>query len=221
MIKIWDDMKFFQCGEWQVIQENLEDLEKAKIKYNPERELLFNALDLVPFEKVRVAIIAQDPYPESKFATGVAFSIPKNCREVPPTLENLFKEYCSDLHLPTPTNGNLEKWCDEGVLLWNAIPSCTAGRSLSHQPWVEWQLLTQEIIEELDQRDQGCVFVFLGGIARQYTKFVTDNSEYLEYSHPVPRASLKSNKPFTGSRMFSTINAKLNEQGLGPIDWRL
>ena len=37
---------------------------------------------------------------------GVAF---------PPSLRNIFKEYCDDLQLPMPANGNLIKWAKHGV----------------------------------------------------------------------------------------------------------
>jgi uracil-DNA glycosylase len=216
---IWDDFNFWDTGEWQTIEEKLDDLERSNIVYNPERELLFSAMDVVDFDRVRVAIIGQDPYPNHALATGLAFDVPKSCKLLPPTLVNILREYCDDLHYPEPKNGCLEKWCDNGVLLWNSIPTCEANKSLSHRGWDEWTFLTKEIIERLSER--GIVFVFLGSVARENVKYVKEPAKYLELSHPSPRGSRLGNSPFLGSRMFSHVNQLLNEQGLEPIEWRL
>lgn len=211
----WRELNYWQCGEWDVIKEKLHGKSIC-----PARKDIFKALTLCPFDTVRVAIIGQDPYPDREMATGVAFSVPTKIlpRNFPPTLQNLFNEYAKDLHLSYPAVGDLTPWCKQGVLLWNAIPTCYLGQSLSHR-WDEWTYLTKEIVEVLSP--QKIVFVFLGGVAREYAQFVRTPSIALELSHPIPRASLKSNKPFTGSRMFSTINAKLKELGKEPINWRL
>ena len=213
----WDEMKFWDSGEWQVIEEKLDDLDRRNVRYNPARESLFAALDIVEFNNCRVAIFGQDPYPQSKFATGIAFSIPKRIRTFPVTLANIFREYCEDLHYPYPKSGDLTPWCKQGVLLWNVIPSCEEGISLSHD-WDEWTFLSKEIIERLSMR--GVVMAFLGGVAREYVKYVVPwEADVIQTSHPSPRGKGKS--PFFGSRLFSTINDKLVAQGLDPIDWRL
>ena len=212
-------MSYWDTGEWQVVEERLDDLEKEHVSYNPTRECLFSSLDAVPFDSCRVAIMGQDPYPNSKHAMGLAFSVPKSVKLLPPTLNNILKEYCDDLHYPEPKSGDLSKWCEQGVLLWNCIPSCETSKSLSHN-WEEWKLLTREIIER--QSARGIVFVFLGGFAREFSKYVNEKvSKVLVLSHPSPRASRLSYSPFLGSRMFSTVNSMLNEQGLEPVNWRL
>jgi uracil-DNA glycosylase len=230
-IKGWD-LDFFNSGEWQVCDERLKDLEKVNRKihttehnpgdgYNPGRENLFRALRLTPASDVRVAIIGQDPYPTREFATGLAFSIPAAVAPefFPLTLQIIFKEYCSDLGLPLPSKGNLDGWAERGVLLWNAIPSCGSGKSLSHD-WNEWKYLTTEIIRTLSKR--GIVFAFLGQVAKQYAKDVDPrNNQTILTSHPSPRGNNSSKTPFLGSRLFSTINDKLVSNGQAAIDWKL
>lgn len=216
----WDDLTFWDTGEWQAIEEKLDDLEKSHVEYCPNRELLFAAMDACSFDAVRACILGQDPYPNPMHATGIAFSIPKSIRHYPPTLVNIFDEYVNDLHYPRPKNGDLTKWCEQGVFLWNVIPTCLSDRSMSHAHW-EWEYLTKEIIERLDPR--GIVFVFLGGVAREYTKYVVPwgPSDIIECSHPSPRGAHMGANPFLGSRLFTTINDRLTENGLTPIDWRL
>lgn len=223
-IKGWE-LDYFNSGEWQVVDERLKDLEKANKPvnegYNPGRSQLFSALRATPMGEVRVCILGQDPYPESKYATGLAFSIPGGIESTdwPPTLRTLLREYSTDLRRPLPSSGSLGAWAERGCLLWNAIPSCGLGKSLSHD-WSEWEPLTKEILRRLSDRG-GVVYALLGQVARRYLADidVTRNSVVLT-SHPSPRGS-HSKTPFVGSRIFSTINDKLTDMGCEPMDWLL
>lgn len=221
----WDQLNYWNSGEWQVVQERLDDLDRAGKLFNPRRELLFAALDATPFDKVKVAIYGQDPYPDRSFACGLAFSIPNGTvgegKALPPTLDNVFNEYVSDLHYPYPTKTDLITWANRGVLLWNAIPSCAWQKSMSHD-WPEWAELTKEITKRLSDKGD-IVFVFMGGVARRSVKDVNlEHNTVFETSHPVPRANLRSNTPFLGSRIFSHVNDKLCQvHKQSPIDWRL
>jgi len=241
----WFDMQFWQSGEWQVIQEKLDELDKKKILYCPGYDRLFAALDAVSFGEVKIAIIGQDPYPNIEHATGIAFDVPKTCATVPATLGNIFTEYCSDLHYPYPKTGSLLPWTRQGVLLWNAIPTCLVGSPGSHHSWTEWEWLTKEIIEVLDKK--GIVFVFLGRIARDYlnkyllkqalvdkanaslstlldkaTPYPEAKSKYIELTHPSPRGQMyKGGNRFLGSRVFTRVNEYLSELGKEKVDWKL
>jgi uracil-DNA glycosylase len=215
-MKSWDELDFWSSGEWQVIQEKLDELDQKGIAYCPSRENIFAALDATTFERTKVVFVGQDPYPAPTHATGCAFDVPTVIRDYPPTLANILSEYQSDLHYPTPSSGNLRRWTDQGVLLWNAIPTCEARKSLSHD-WTEWEWLTKEIIEKTIAE----VFVFFGALSRKFVEFVPEDKEIICVSHPSPRGCKSGNNPFIGSRVFSTVNARLCEQGLSPIDWRL
>lgn len=219
----WFQLDYFQSGEWQVIEERLNDMDARMELYNPKRELLFNSLDATPYSKVKVAILGQDPYPDRNCACGIAFSIPNGSiptgMMLPPTLDNIFKEYEHDLHYSRPKTTDLLPWCKEGVLLWNVIPTCKWQHSMSHD-WTEYGPLTAEIIDRLN--DRSIVFVFMGGVAKRYLKYANRaHNIILETSHPVPRASKWSNNPFTGSRIFTRINDALHTLGKEPVDWKL
>lgn len=220
-VETWDDLPFWSSGEWQVIQERLEDLKKAKVVYNPSAELMFSALDQCPLDKTVLMIMGQDPYPDHEFATGLAFSIPKRFTKYPVTLQNIFREYQEDLGYRTsPSSGDLSSWASQGVLLWNAIPSCEEGKPGSHKHWFEWDDLTKQIVETLSKK--GVVFGLLGSFARKYASFIDEEgNEIVETSHPSPRGNLNSNTPFNGSRFFSTCNDRLCKLGLTSIEWKL
>lgn len=220
------DLDYFETGEWQWIEEKLDELDHTNVSYNPSRKQLFAALHATPFETVRCAIIGQDPYPDARFCTGIAFSTPSLCSQTPSTLVNIFAEYATDLHYPTPSTGDLSGWCKSGVLLWNVYPTCETNKAGSHR-WPEWEFLTKEIIERLSNK--GVVFVLLGSVAQAYAKYITEASEVLNIGHPSPLANMKNKDgtfraktPFLGSRMFTKVNDLLCTHKLGePINWRL
>src|ERR1700730_19098181 len=110
----WDELEFWRSPQWAGIQEKLDALDQSGIPYNPDRVNLFTALDTTSLDSVKVAIIGQDPYPQSKFCTGIAFSIPIGMKTWPATLVSIFEVYQKDLHYPIPTSGDLTKWCEQG-----------------------------------------------------------------------------------------------------------
>lgn len=217
----WSDLKWWDSGERQAVEEKIDDLEAKSITCNPKKSLLYKALSATKEADVRVCIIGQDPYPTPGIATGIAFAVPVDLdkRNWPATLNLLLGEYNSDLGYDLPRHGDLHRWTSQGCLLWNAIPSVQSGLPLSND-WDEWSYLTGEIIRRLSAK--GVVFAFLGAVARRYESLVdlTKNRVILT-SHPSPRGNRSGRVPFTGSRLFSTINARLNELKLEPIDWEL
>jgi uracil-DNA glycosylase len=212
MTMTWEDLSFWQSGEWQVIQERLTEYDEQGILYGPRREAIFNALDRTPRDKVKAVIVGQDPYPNYGLATGLAFSIPKNISTFPPTLANLLTEYSHDLHYPYPRSGDLSSWADEGVLLINAFWTC-GGKPRSHH-WPEWTALTSQVLAAIGGVD--IPVVLLGGQAHRHAGDLFGNP-CLCLSHPSPLGYAKGRTPFRGSRPFTFVNDNLKE----PINWRL
>jgi len=207
----WDDMLFWSSGEWETAQEKLDDEEEAGYVVCPERTRLFEALDVVPYANVSVAILGQDPYPNLRHANGIAFSVCPRTKELPSSLRNIYSEYVHDLGYPHPHSGDLSRWCERGVLLWNVFPSCREGQPGSHH-WPEWETLTEEILRRLDEKGN-VVFAFLGRVAGSF-RVCVEHSPCIETSHPSP---LGARQGFIGSRLFSAINKELKK----PIYWRL
>ena len=86
---------------------------------SPKKTQIFNALDLVPFDKVKVVILGKDPYPNPKDAHGLAFSSKDS--KTPDSLKNIFKSidetYGSNLF--GAAKNDLTEWAKQGVLLLN------------------------------------------------------------------------------------------------------
>ena len=106
--------------------------EKKQYVIFPPGGSIFSAFNHTPFDKVKVVILGQDPYHGPGQAHGLCFSVPPGV-PAPPSLVNIFKELKTELSIPVPTHGNLEKWADQGVLLLNATLTVRANMAGSHQ----------------------------------------------------------------------------------------
>ena len=192
------------------------EYQKGK-KIFPKGEEYFAAFEFTPFEKVRVVILGQDPYHGPGQAHGLCFSVQKGVR-LPPSLQNIFKELHSDLGIPIPQNGYLEKWAKQGVLLLNAVLTVENGKAASHQG-KGWEKFTDEVIRHLNDEREGIVFVLWGSYAQKKGEFIDRKKHYvIESVHPSPLSAFRG---FFGSKPFSKINNYLLRRGEKPIDWSL
>lgn len=182
----------------------------------PRGPQIFNAFNLTPFDKVKVVILGQDPYHGPGQAHGLSFSVPEGVA-IPPSLQNIYKELRTDLGIPVPNSGNLEKWAAQGVFLLNAVLTVRAGDPASHSK-IGWTTFTDAVITKLSANRNGLVFMLWGNFARGKRELI-DASRHLvlEAAHPSPLAR----GAFFGSRHFSAANDYLKSRGSSPIDWRL
>ena len=181
----------------------------------PEEKNIFNALNSVPFDKVKVVIIGQDPYHEPRQAQGMSFSVPEDV-DIPPSLINIMREIESDLGVKCYDNGNLSRWAKQGVLLLNTVLTVRKGMANSHKD-KGWEKLTRKIIELLGQRKKPIVFLLWGSYAQSYQDLIAPWHLVLKAPHPSP---LSAYRGFFGCKHFSKCNQFLIEHGQTPIDWR-
>jgi uracil-DNA glycosylase len=181
----------------------------------PDNKLVYSALNLCPFDSVKVVILGQDPYHGPNQAHGLAFSVQPGIL-IPPSLLNLFKEIQSDLGLPIPLTGCLTPWAEQGVLLLNTVLTVSQGKPGSHAGF-GWEIFTDKIISRLNGSNSPMIFLLWGAAAKAKKKLI-DNHPVLEASHPSP---LGVNKGFKGCKHFSQANLYLEINNLKPIDWSL
>ena len=182
----------------------------------PKTTDIFAAFDLCSLDQLKVVLLGQDPYHGPGQAHGLCFSVPNGVKH-PPSLTNIFKEIESDLKIPYPENGNLERWADQGVLLLNATLTVRAHEAGSHQKQ-GWETFTDTIIKEISTLSDGVVFLLWGGYAKKKEKLI-DSSKHLilNSGHPSP---LSANRGYWfGNKHFSKCNDYLTSLGKTPIDW--
>ena len=192
----------------------LAEKQQGKVVY-PPGQLIFNAFEHTPFDQVKVVILGQDPYHGPGQAHGLCFSVPEGVKP-PPSLVNIFKEIERDLAKPVSTNGNLEHWADQGVLLLNATLTVQAGLAGSHQG-KGWEQFTDAVIDQLNRQRDGLVFMLWGSYAQKKGALI-DRQRHLVLTAPHP-SPLSAHRGFIGCGHFSRANNWLSERGQAPIDW--
>ncbi|XP_069110519.1 uracil-DNA glycosylase-like [Argopecten irradians] len=217
---------------FQQLQQKLA-LDYANGKQNfPPLDLIFNAFNLTPLDKVKVVIVGQDPYPTPGMAMGLAFSVPRGCGfEVPPSLQNIYKLLTNEYpHFKTPNHGDLTAWAKRGVFLLNTVLTFQANEPDSHATngWANshaeygWQTFTDEVIRIISRKRTGVVFLLLGNKAHEKKKLIDIKKHtFIERPHPSPYSFHLFNK--YDWKCFSSVDNDLMMMGdqTWKMDWSL
>ena len=181
----------------------------------PNMHDIFNALKLTPFQNVKAVILGQDPYHRPEQAHGLCFSVQKGI-QIPPSLQNMYKELNTDIGMSIPAHGYLLSWAKEGVLMLNTTLTVREGSPMSHKG-KGWETLTDKIISIVNEKESPVVFLLWGGHARS-KKAMIDTKKHLvlEAAHPSP---LSAYNGFFGCKHFSKTNHFLVKNGIDPINW--
>jgi len=195
------------------IGQQLDDYERAGATFNPPRELIFASLQVAP-QDVRVVILGQDPYPNSAHAMGLCFSVPEGTKPLPPSLRNILTELSSDIGESSVTQGNLEPWREQGVLLLNRVLTVESGQTDSHKT-LGWQPVTEAILAAVVGVNPDVIAVLWGSQAQEVSGMFNPEC-VIKSVHPSP---LSAYRGFLGSRPFSTVNRLLVEHRRTEVNW--
>lgn len=184
-------------------------------KIYPTPENVFNALNLVKFDDVKVVIIGQDPYHQPGQAHGLSFSV-QNGVKIPPSLVNIYKEIESETGSKSCTNGDLTAWAKQGVLLLNSVLTVREGEPNSHKN-MGWEQITSKVVELLSNRDKPVVFLLWGANAISIGQKINRQKHLvLTSAHPSP---LSAYNGFFGCNHFIKTNEFLIKNNMHPINW--
>lgn len=191
---------------------------KEKNKIYPPSDDFFKALDLTPFEKVRVIILGQDPYHGEGQANGLAFSVNMGAK-IPPSLKNIYTEITKSLDVKMPHHGDLTSWANQGVLLLNTCLTVSEGSPSSHRGR-GWETFTDRVIMECNAKDDRKLIFALWGAQAQLKQHLIDSNRHmiLKAPHPSPYSAYTG---FMGCNHFLEINYYLRAMGESPIKWGL
>ncbi|WP_440616117.1 uracil-DNA glycosylase [Cysteiniphilum sp. 6C5] len=183
----------------------------------PQKEDVFNAFKLCPFESLKVVILGQDPYHNINQAHGLAFSVQTGVK-LPPSLMNIYKELQNDLGIEVTSSGDLSAWAKQGVFLLNTVLTVEAHQAHSHAN-KGWEKFTDHVIGQINQYKSHVVFLLWGAPAQKKAQLIDDNKHLiLKSPHPSP---LSAHRGFFSSKHFSQTNNYLLAHGLLPIDWKM
>lgn len=191
--------------------------EYASGTVHPDKTDIFTAFRWTGYEDTKVVIFGQDPYHEENQAHGLAFSVQKGV-DIPPSLQNIYKELQNELGCYIPNNGFLEKWARQGVLLLNSSLTVRDGEANSHKG-KGWEQFTDRVTELLNGRKKPVIFLLWGNDAKKKQELITAPQHIiLTSAHPSP---LSASRGFFGCGHFKKVNNMLDAMNRAPIDWQI
>lgn len=202
-------------GDWYKIipiKELKEALSKINTEICPERNKVFRAFKECSYNKVKVILTAQDPYPQKGIANGLAFG--NDNEPLSPSLE-VIKEACIDYTIPhygLKFDNTLESWAKQGVLLLNSALTCEINKPGSHT--MIWRPFISKFLYNLSISTPGLVYVLLGSQADSFRPYIMSN-DIIRCAHPSYYARTKQKMP----NIFKEINNILLNKTCEPIEW--
>jgi uracil-DNA glycosylase len=187
----------------------------------PPQDLVFAALNEVPFDAVKVIIVGQDPYHGLGQAHGLSFSVQQGIKP-PPSLKNIFKEMVDDIGIVMPIHGCLLSLAKQGVLLLNSTLTVREKEPQSHYG-MGWERFTNHVITKLIKRNDPLVFMLWGKAAQEKCANFLNEEEakkhlVLKAAHPSPYSAYNG---FFGCKHFSKANDFLKKHHKTIIDWQI
>ena len=208
---------WFEREDMRALSSFLRERIRAGARIHPQPQNIFAAFDATPFDGAKVVILGQDPYHGPGQAHGLCFSVLPGV-EVPPSLQNIYKELARDTGFVPPAHGYLMPWAQRGVLLLNSVLTVEEGRAGSHQG-KGWEGFTDHVVDVLNREREGLVFLLWGSYAQAKGRVIDPRRHrVLKAPHPSP---LSAHRGFIGCGHFSAANEYLTRRGVDPIDWSL
>ena len=221
-----ESVEFF--GDWgEVIDFNLLNevlkkltLEMERYEICPAPENLFRAFTKCSYNKLKLVMLGQDPYPQRGVATGIAFGNHLETRpeDYSPSLKvllNSVERYCSD-DLPFSTIDavfpTLELWAQQGVLLINSALSVRLGQVGSHA--IMWRQFIASLLKNISEHKPDVIFALFGEQAKSFISYIPSD-RYVTCVHPAYCARQQELLP----DIFKEIDKKMIEKGNFPIYW--
>nr|DAF24785.1 MAG TPA: hypothetical protein [Crassvirales sp.] len=214
-------------GRWMRVIDKRE-LESVLSKLGPEykrkpicpaQSNVFKAFEVCPYDKLKVVMLGQDPYPQKGVATGILFGNKEGTRDkdLSPSLQ-IIKEAAINFEIPhnciifDPT---LESWAKQGILMINSALTVEMNKIGSHV--MLWRPFIASLLKKLSENETGIIYVLFGKQAQTFKPYINKRfNTVLEENHPAYFARTGETMPHT---VFEQIS-KLTKGMYGmPITW--
>jgi uracil-DNA glycosylase len=201
--------------------EALDKLEEDISQITPPLNQIFNFARATPYNKIKVVILGQDPYPTKGEDHGLAFSSLSS--KIPVSLHNIYKCLYEQKHISSmPTTSNLNYWAKQGILLLNSSLTTHVGKANTHEHI--WKDFTDELVRYISHDDKcslcpSLTFMLWGTHAQKKESLINEDCVIYKWLHPT-QGSANKNKMFINCDHFTKVNMLLTkEMGLDPIKW--
>lgn len=225
-LKIYDKLKpsgwadklktFILSAEFGVILQTLYNDVQAGRRFTPILKHLFRAFEECPYDKLKVVVVGQDPYPQINVADGIAFSCSEG--KVPPSLRFIFGDIERTIYPEGHTlDPDLTRWANQGVLMLNTALTCELNKIGSH---VElWKPFMRYLFDTLNSYNTGIIYLFLGEKAKEWHTMINGKNNYKMFaSHPAS-AAYRKDKSWSSAGAFRQINVILKKNNGDEIIW--
>lgn len=190
-------------------------------RFTPTLKQLFRAFELCPVDSVKVVLIGQDPYPYAEVANGVAFCCANKGKaeaSMRYILGAIERTVAYENHDPVDYESKLDlsRWSKQGILVINSALTTEVGKTGRH---VElWKPFMEYLIDMLNFRQSGLVWMLLGKQAQSYEGLIGDHHTVLKSTHPAFAAYIKAPE-WDCSDIFNKCNRQLLEYKKDKILW--
>jgi uracil-DNA glycosylase len=188
-------------------------------RFTPPLKYLTRSFEECSYKDLRVVFVGQDPYPQIGVADGISFS----CSLKPDNKMEASLRYIAEAVNRTVYNdpeqefsNDLKRWSNQGVLMLNTAFTTEVGQIGKHMEL--WKPFTVNLIEIINQRNTGLIWVFLGKQAQQYAEHVSDLHYKIFASHPASAAYAKQ-KQWDCNDLFNQVNQILQDNHGEKITW--
>jgi uracil-DNA glycosylase len=195
-------------------------------RFTPTLKQLFRAFEECPYDKLKVIVIAENPYPKLNVADGIAFSC-SNIAKEEQALTYLFDEIERTVYNPSKVteksvqprekyNLDLKRWANQGVLLLNTSMTTELGNVKGHKEL--WKPFITYLLDMLSTYNTGLCYAFLGKDAKEWNKAVPASNYKFFTSNPIS-AYYHPNKQWNSGNLFNQINNVLINNYGDKIIW--
>jgi uracil-DNA glycosylase len=192
-----------------ILNRLIQDKTEGK-RFVPGVKHMFRAFEECPYDKTRVVIIGQDPYPYIGVPDGLAFSCSFTMKPQP-SLSYIFKDIEETVYAGRnyEKDPDLVRWAKQGVLLLNTAFTVNEKKPGTH--YLLWRPFLVYVLDSIIWNPDmvNTVFVFMGNKAKEYSDLIPDNFHKLECSHPASAAHNQQERWDSG-KIFTRINSCVN-----------
>jgi len=175
---------FIFSSDFDEILTKLYKLSNEDKRFTPPLKQVFRAFEECPYDKLKVIIIGQDPYPKLGVADGISFSC-SNTDKLQPSLKFILQEINRTVYNghEVSVDVDLKRWANQGVLMLNTALTVEVGKIGSH--YDVWKSFTAYLLDTLNNYNPGLIYGYLGKKAEEWSALTNDDNNYKFFAkHP-------------------------------------